>query len=143
MSHTNLVTVLAGGFSAIGAALFVMAVRHFIRKLAFVRNSAAAEGVVIALKGERDGSEALGFSYPRVRFQTTAGHYVTFESDMASPSKAWHVGEPVSVRYRPDRPDIAEFDSFAALWGATILFATLASVFLGVGIGLWLGFIPV
>lgn len=143
MSHPDLVTVLACGFSAIGTALFVVAGRHFVRKLAFVRNSAAAAGVIIALREERDGSETLRFSYPRVRFQTTSGRDVTFESAMAGSGKAWYVGEPVSVRYRPDRPDIAEFDSFAALWGAAILFATLGSVFLGVGIGLWLGFIPV
>jgi hypothetical protein len=46
------------------------------------------------------------------------------------------------VRYHRDRPEIAEFDSFAALWGPTAMFALLAVVFTAVGAALWLGLIP-
>jgi len=48
----------------------------------------------------------------------------------------------VSVRYRVDRPEMAEFDSVVALWGPTVVFALLAVVFVTVGVSLWFGFIP-
>jgi len=49
----------------------------------------------------------------------------------------------MSVRYRVDRPEIAEFDSVAALWGPTVVFALLALVFASVAVSLWFGFIRV
>ena len=140
---TSLVTVLGGIFSLIGAGLSVVAGRHFIRRLAFVRSSAVVAGVIVALREERDGMEAQSFRYPRVRFRTASGRDVTFESGMARGGDAWRIGATVSVRHRLDDPEMAEFDSVAALWGPTLVFALLAIVFLGVGAGLWLGFIPV
>ena len=140
---TSLVTVLGGIFSLIGAGLSVVAGRHFIRRLAFVRSSAVVSGVVVALREERDGMEAQSFRYPRVRFRTASGRDVTFESGMARGGDAWRIGETVSVRHRLDYPEMAEFDSVAALWGPTLVFALLAVVFLGLGAGLWFGFIPV
>jgi hypothetical protein len=52
-------------------------------------------------------------------------------------------GDTVAVRYRTDRPEIAEVGSFAALWGPTLLFAGLGVIFLFVGIGIRLGWLPV
>ena len=46
------------------------------------------------------------------------------------------------MRYLVAHPEIAELDSVAALWGATILFAALALVFLAVGLSLWIERIP-
>ena len=86
--------------------------------------------------------EAQSFRYPSVQFRTAAGREITIESSMAV-GGAWRIGKAVSVRYRLDHPEIAEFDSFAALWGPTLLFALLALVFVGVGAGLLFGFIPV
>ena len=140
--HTNLITLFGGVFFLIGAGLSVMAWRHFARTRAFVRNSGVAPGVVVALREERDGSETQRFRYPKVRFQTVSGHDVTFESGMARSGDAWRIGETVSVRYQYDRPETAEFDSVLALWGPTLLFGLLAVVFLIVGVGLGVGFIP-
>jgi hypothetical protein len=61
---------------------------------------------------------------------------------MARGGAAWQIGEAVSVRYRVDRPEMAEFDSVVALWGPTVVFALLAVVFVTVGVSLWFGFIP-
>ena len=125
-----------------GAGLFLVAARHFIRRLAFIRNSAVAGGVVVALREERDGMDTQRVRFPRVRFQTTSGRDVTFEAGMARGGAAWQIGEAVSVRYRVDRPEMAEFDSVVALWGPTVVFALLAVVFVTVGVSLWFGFIP-
>lgn len=140
---TDLVTVLGGGFCAIGAGLSVVAGRFFARRLAFVRSSDVAPGEVVALREERDGSETQRFRFPKVRFRTAAGHAFTFESGMGLGGNAWQVGETVRVRYQLDRPEIAEVDGFTSLWGPTLLFALLAAAFLFIGIGLWIRVIPV
>jgi hypothetical protein len=129
-------------FVVSGAALFLVAVRHFIRRLAFIRHSAVAGGVVVALREERDGMDTQRVRFPRVRFRTTSGRDVTFEAGIGLGGAAWQIGEAVSVRYRVDHPEMAEFDSVVALWGPTVVFALLAVVFVSVGVSLWFGFIP-
>jgi len=87
--------------------------------------------------------ETQRFRYPRVRFRTSAGRDITFESGMARGGAGWRTGEVVSVRYRRDQPEVAELDSFTSLWGPTLLFELLAAVFVALGAGLWFGLIPV
>jgi len=140
--NTRLVTVMSGIFLASGAGLSLVAARHFIRQLAFIRHSAVTDGVVVALREERDGMDTQRVRFPRVRFRTASGRDVTFEAGMARGGAAWHIGEVVSVRYLMDHPEMAEFDGVAALWGPTMMFALLAIVFVRVGVGLWFGFIP-
>jgi hypothetical protein len=125
-----------------GIGVSVVAARHFARRLAFIRKSAVADGIVVALREERDGMDNQHASFPRVRFRAASGREVTFEAGMAHGAHGWHVGEVVSVRYRVERPEIAELDGFVALWGPTLVFTLLAVVFVGVGISLWLEFIP-
>jgi len=129
-------------FVVTGAGLFLVAARHFIRRLAFIRNSAVAGGVVVALREERDGMDTQRVRFPRVRFRTASDRDVTFEAGMARGGAAWQIGDAVPVRYRVDRPEMAEFDSVVALWGPTVVFALLAVVFVSVGVSLWFGFIP-
>ena len=138
----SLVTAMSGIFSVAGVGLFVVAGRLFISRLAFIRRSAVAPGVVVALRETRDGMDTQSVRYPRVRFRTASGHDITFESGMALGGHAWQIGEAVPVRYRLDRPEVAEFDSLAALWGPAVALELLALVFMGVGAGLWFGFIP-
>ena len=102
-----------------------------------------AQGVVVALREERDGMDSQSFRYPRVRFRTDSGRDITFESGMGRGGAGWKTGEAVSVRYQRDQPEVAELDSFASLWGPTLLFTLLAVVFMAVGAGLWFGLIPV
>ena len=89
-----------------GAGLSLAAARHFIRRLAFIRNSAVAGGVVVALREERDGMDTQRVRFPRVRFRTASGRDVTFEAGMARGGAAWQIGEAVSVRYRVDHPEM-------------------------------------
>ena len=54
----------------------------------------------------------------------------------------WRVGQAVTVRYRPESPHQAEIESFLALWGLALICGGLAAVFLGLGLGLLLGLVP-
>jgi hypothetical protein len=62
---------------------------------------------------------------------------------MAHSGEARRIGDVVTVRYRYDQPESAEVASFAALWGASLLFGFLAVIFLVLSTLLWLGLIPV
>jgi len=67
---TDLITIVGGILFLIGVGLSIVAGRHLIRRLAFIRNSSVVPGVVGALREERDGMETQRFRYPRVRFHT-------------------------------------------------------------------------
>ena len=107
-----------------------------------MQKSAVVDGVVVALRDDRDGMDTVRVRFPRVRFRTPSGRDISFEAGMARSGAAWEVGETVRVRYRVDHPETADLDGFVALWGPTVVFALLALVFLGVGLSGWLGLIP-
>ena len=136
---TSLVAVISVIFCVSGAGLGIAANRHSAKRREFIRHSAVVIGVVTALRDERDGTNIQRVYYPRVHFRTDSGRDITFESGMARGGTGWHIGQTVPVRYLLDRPEVAELDSFAALWGPTLLFALLAVVFEGVGVSLWFG----
>jgi hypothetical protein len=138
----HLATAIGTVFALIGAHLAVVAGRRFRDRLAFLRRSVVASGVVIALRSERDAMDNRNARYPRIRFHTASGREIAFESGMARGGTAWNIGDTVPVRYRRDHPETAELDGFAPLWGATALFTLLAVVFLGVGAGLLFRVIP-
>lgn len=135
------VTVLSSIFALVGAAMLIAAGRQYTRRRVFLRNSATASGIVVALTQNRDRDEISYF--PKVKFQTPLGRQVTFQSEMGISSEAKQIGEAVAVRYRPDQPYLAEIDAFTPLWGLTLLFAGLGVVFLFVGLGILAGVLAV
>jgi len=62
---------------------------------------------------------------------------------MGSTAEPGRIGDTVTVRYRPDQPDLAEIEGFLSLWGLTLVFGVLGAVFLFVGLGILVGFLPV
>lgn len=115
----------------------VLASRHFVRRRAFLRGSTTANGVVVSFREDRSRDEISYF--PRIRFRTPAGREVTFESGAGSSRSSLQIGDSIAVCYRRDQPEMAEVGSFAALWGPTLLFATLGLAFLFVGVGILSG----
>jgi uncharacterized protein DUF3592 len=135
------VSVVSIIFALVGAAMLGAAARQFTRTRAFLRNSAIASGIVIALTENRERDE-ISYS-PKVKFQTPAGRDITFQSAMGSSAEVRSIGDSVAVRYQPDQPDVAEIDAFMPLWGLTLVFSTLGVVFLFVGVGILTGVLPV
>jgi hypothetical protein len=137
----HVIVVLSLVFIVAGAGLLFLAMRHFARRRAFLRDSETTTGVIVALVESPDEE---GTSYfPLVRFKPAGGSEVTFQSEMGSSKESWHVGDTLPVRHRRDRPDVAEVGSFSALWGATILFVVLGVALLSVGIGVLMEWLPV
>lgn len=135
------VAVLSSIFVLVGGTMLIVAERQFTRRRTFIRHSAIASGTIVALTENRDGDEISYF--PKIKFQTSLGLDVTFESEMGSSLETRRVGDTVAVRYRTDQPHAAEIDSFMSLWGLTLLFAVLGTVFLFVGFGILGRLIPV
>ena len=138
---TDVVTVVSTSCVFIGAGLSVLAWRTFLRRRAFLRESLVATGVIVALTENRESDEISYF--PEIRFRSLAGHDITFQSGAGASAASWRIGDSVVVCYRKDRPEIAEVGSFAALWGPTVLFAGLGVIFLFVGTGILVGWLPV
>ena len=104
------VTVVSSIFLLVGAAMLIACGRAFIRRRAFLRNSATASGTIVALIENRERDE-IGY-FPKVEFQTPSGREITFESEMGSGTEAKRIGDSVPVRYRLDQPHVAEIDGF-------------------------------
>ena len=135
------VTVVSSIFVLVGAALLIAAGREFTRRRGFLRSSATASGTIIALTEDRNRDEISYF--PKVAFHTPSGRAITFQSGMGSSTAAKRIGDSVTVRYRLDQPHVAEIDAFMPLWGQTLLFGALGSVFLFVGAGILTGVMAV
>jgi hypothetical protein len=138
-----LVPVLAAVFCLVGLWMARLALSHGRRRQAFLAGSARAIGTVVGARREPHPDAILGFtSFPTVRFETPDGREHEFESRLGSDAHPPGIGTEVAVRYHPDTPHAAELDSFPALWGLTLLFALLGSVFLVLALGLLTGFLP-
>jgi hypothetical protein len=135
------IAALGSLFGLIGAALLVAAGRQYTRRQAFLRGSAMASGIVVALTENRE-SDVVSY-FPKVSFRTPSGREVTFQSEMGSSEGAKQIGEPVAVRYRLHQPEDAELDGFMPLWGPTLVFGVLGVVFLFIGLGILTGTLPV
>ncbi len=127
-------------FLGTGIALLIAAGRQFARRRESIAGSALASGTVVGFAERRDGLEPSYFA--RVKFQTAAGHAITFESGAGSERPSLKEGEPVRVRFRADAPNDAEIDEFFSLWGLVLVLGGLGAVCTAVGAGLLLGWIP-
>ena len=135
------VTAVSSIFVLVGAAMLIAAGREFARRRAFLRNSGTVSGTIIALTENRERDEISYF--PKVEFHTPSGRGITFQSAMGSSTAAKRIGDSVTVRYRLDQPQVAEIDAFMPLWGLTLLFGGLGSVFVFVGAGILTGVLAV
>ena len=133
----NWVTVVSSIFVLVGTVMLAAAAREFSRRRAFLRNSATAAGTIVALTENRERDEVSYF--PKVAFRLPSGHTVTFQSGMGSSTEARAIGDPVTVRFRPDQPQLAEIDAFMPIWGQCVVFGALGAVFLLVGTGILTG----
>ena len=135
------VTAVSSIFVLVGAAMLIAAGREFARRRVFLRNSGTVSGTIIALTEDRERDEISYF--PKVEFHTPSGRGITFQSAIGSSTAAKRIGDSVRVRYRLDQPQVAEIDAFMALWGPTLLFGGLGSVFVFVGAGILTGVLAV
>jgi len=73
---------------------------------------------------------------PLVRFETTDGNTVEFQSTFRSNPPAYRTGQTVSVLYDPEDPQSASIRGMLALWLSTIVLGFIGSMFLAMGTGM-------
>ena len=127
-------------FLLIGAALLALSAWYFVRRRAFLQESASATGTVVDLNVIRSESTDDDnrvtvdyFSHPRVTYRDANGREMTFASSVGSSPPKYKVGDKVSVRYHPQRPTEAEIDSFWEIWLPTVAFGACGSVCFVIG----------
>ncbi|MFN8346278.1 MAG: DUF3592 domain-containing protein [Spirosomataceae bacterium] len=120
-------------FTVVGLALLGGALYAYQSQKKFLSQAYASTGTVTALEYSRS-RKGGGTYYPIVEFRTPDGQSYTFRSEMGSKPPAYDVGEQVEVRYNPKDPFDAKLTGFWSLWGLSVLFAGMGSVFSAIGI---------
>ena len=116
---------------AVGCGFLVSALRIYLARTRFLATAQAATGTVVEVRGRGIGRNAV--SVPVLEFQPAGDQVRRAESWMGSSFQRFEVGQAVPVRYDPADPGRAEVDTFAVLWGLTLLRASYGVLFLLMG----------
>lgn len=118
-------------FGTIGAVMLAFtATVHFYQQAAFA-DAISAQGTVIGY-GQRSSSG----SAPIVQFRDKNGQYHRFESNVSSGPPRYAVGDPVTVKYQPDKPSSAAIDDFLGNYLFVLIFGGIGFVFFAIGAGI-------
>lgn len=116
---------------AVGCGFLVSAARIYLARRRFLATAQAAAGTVVEVRVRGIGRNAVGV--PVLEFPLPGDQVQRTESWMGSGFQRFEAGQPVPVRYDPADPSRAEVDSFATLWGLTLLRAGYGALFLLMG----------
>ncbi|NMW32866.1 DUF3592 domain-containing protein [Altererythrobacter sp. RZ02] len=118
-------------FGTIGAVMLAFtATVHFYQQAAFA-DAMSAQGTVIGY-GQRSSSGSAS----RVQFRNINGQYHRFESNVSSSPPRYAVGDPVTVKYQPDKPSSAAIDDFLGNYLFVLIFGGIGFVFFAIGAGI-------
>jgi hypothetical protein len=128
-------------FLIIGLAVLISGIVGAVKQKRKSRRGVVATGTVINLVKKIFNPGSAGVYCPVVRFTTSTGERVEFESGFGTMPASHRVGQTIAVRYDPGTPRSAEVDSATANWfvpGCTIvmgfLFFAMGLVFVVIGI---------
>jgi len=94
------------------------------------------EGKVIEMVRIRDRDDG-GYMYaPLVRFETTDGNTVEFQSSLRSNPPAYRTGQTVSVLYDPEDPQSAAIRGVFSLWLTSMILGFVGFMFTAIGAGM-------
>jgi len=121
-------------FVAVGIALLGGAC-HFLRQTtALIENAIATTGEVILMREEdrhfqpQHQGEVEATYRPVVRFTTSNGRQVRYESFVSSYPQRYSEGDRVRILYDPAQPEWARLDDFVDLWLRPIFLAGAGSI---------------
>lgn len=116
---------------AVGCGFLVSALWIYLARRKFLATAQAAPGTVVEVRVRGIGRNAV--SVPVLEFLPHGEEARRVESWMGSGFQGFAVGQAVPVRYDPADPDRAEVDTFAVMWGLTLLRAGYGLLFLIMG----------
>jgi hypothetical protein len=126
--NTAIILILVGTL-ALGFGVYL-----FMGKLEFLARSVVADGVVSELESSSSSKGGRTY-YPVVQYNDSQGREQTFVSNIGSKPASYEVGEPVKVRYEPEKPSTAIIVGFWEMWGVITITGGLGILFLAIGAG--------
>ena len=102
---------------------------------AWLARSVEALGSVAELVRVTDRETGAVSFAPRVRFSTTDGRTVEFQSTYRSNPPAYSAGQSVTVLYDPREPNAAAVSGLYTIWGWSIILAAIGAALVVVGVG--------
>ncbi len=110
----------------ISALLLAKGWSSFEQSQTLVAETEPAQGTIVAMKpylGGRIGKGGSLIYLPKVRFTTSKGQTITFQSHESRRADHFKKGQQVPVRYRPEAPQEAVIATFSHLWALPIIYA--------------------
>lgn len=96
---------------------------------AWLKRSVEVQGTVIEVLRVRD-SDNTGYLFtPRVRFQTTDGREIEFQSGLRTNPPAYRTGQTVQVFYDPGEPRSAVIRGLFSIWFMPIILSFIGLIF--------------
>ena len=122
---------------AAGICLITGCVSYF-RNAAFARGALRVQGKVVRVEEQRGHDGEITF-LSVFEIHDAAGAPHTIRDSVASRPASHTVGDSVSVLFDPAAPDTARLDSFASLWGLSLVMTILGVVALFFSLALFIG----
>jgi len=123
-------------FSFVGVAFLLGAVTSYKNTSDFLREVVPATGTVVDFVISRS-SDSISYR-PVIRFVSQDGQAVEFTSSVGSSRRTYSVNDTVEVLYPPFNVQEAKINRFFELWGAFMVMLIMGTVFLSIGVLIFL-----
>jgi hypothetical protein len=117
---------------ALGLGCLVLAAYLSWRTLSFESDAQRVTGEVVSYREVRDGDEIR--HRPRLRFTTVTGEIVQFDSQIATATERFRIGERLPVVYKARDPKDARVALFVDNWLGACIAAVIGLVGMAGGI---------
>jgi hypothetical protein len=117
---------------ALGLGCLVLAAYLSWRTLSFESDAQRVTGEVVSYREVRDGGEIR--HRPRLRFTTVTGEIVQFDSQMATATERFRIGERLPIVYKARDPKDARVALFVDNWLGACIAAVIGLVGMAGGI---------
>ena len=139
-------TLFIALFTGIGGLFAVIGYAMLYHTLRFLRVAVRARATVVGYDPRTSTSNdnrTSTFYHAKIEFMDQLGmqHNVTMSVGTGSPS--YPEGSIVDILFDPDRPERARIDSFSHLWLFPLVFGGMGTIFVVIGLVVWLLRIPV
>ncbi len=123
-------------FMLFGIAKMAVALFLYQGTQSFLTEAARAEGTVVNFM-QTDSSHGVTYA-PVVHFVNRNNETTVFVSSTSSNPPGYEKGEKVEVLYFPAKPQDARINSFFSLWGGSVIFGVMGTIFFLIGAGVTL-----
>lgn len=130
----KVIAIVKYSFTLVGIGMLIGAFFLYRNTELFLAEATKTEGIVVDLLRFKS-SDSITYK-PVVQFIDQNAQIIEFTSTSGSNPPSYSKGQIVEVFYLPTAPQNAKINGFFSLWGASIIIASLGSVFFLIGAGL-------